>query len=440
MYFSSVTDQSETSIDSPSASAVFTLNLHPRDSLVVRNSSYDDYKLRFLTRLARDSARVDSIYTRLSVAIGGVPSNEPQPSDPSLSAIQAPVVSGTSLGSGEYFSRVAVGRPPRSLYVVIDTGSDVSWVQCEPCFECYSQFDPIFNPTRSSSFHSLTCDSPECRALDTAECRAGRCLYEVSYGDGSYTVGDFVKETLTFDGGDTVEGVALGCGHSNEGLFIGAGGLLGLGGGALSLPSQLNASSFSYCLVDRDSISASTLEFNSDGSPTQDSVSAPMVKNRQMETFYYLGLTGITVGGETLEVPENAFKIDNDGNGGVIIDSGTAVTRLESVVYESLRHEFRKGASHLSAAEGVAIFDTCYDLRGQSSVAVPAVELEFAGGKKLQLPAKNFMIPVDLEGTFCFAFAGTTSPLSIIGNVQQQGTRVRFDLINSLVTFEPNKC
>ncbi|KAJ8445362.1 hypothetical protein Cgig2_010720 [Carnegiea gigantea] len=304
-YSSSVTDQSETSIDSPTSSALFTLNLHPRDSLVVHNSS---------------------------------------------------------------------------------------------------------------------------------------CLYEVSYGDGSYTVGDFIKETLTFDGGDTVEGVALGCGHSNEGLFIGAGGLLGLGGGALSLPSQLNASSFSYCLVDRDSNSASTLEFNSDDSPSQDSVSAPMVKNRQMDTFYYLGITGITVGGETLEVPENAFKIDNDGNGGVIIDSGTAVTRLESAVYELLRREFRKGASHLATAEGVAIFDTCYDLRGQSSVAVPAVELEFAGGKTLQLPAKNFMIPVDLEGTFCFAFAGTASSLSIIGNVQQQGTRVRFDLVNSLVTFEPNKC
>lgn len=35
------------------------------------------------------------------------------------------------------------------------------------------------------------------------------------------------------------------------------------GAGALSFPSQINASSLSYCLVDRDSDSASTPEFNS---------------------------------------------------------------------------------------------------------------------------------------------------------------------------------
>jgi hypothetical protein len=55
----------------------------------------------------------------------------------------------------------------------------------------------------------------------------------------------------------------IGCGHNNEGLFIGAAGLLGLGGGSLSFPSQIITTSFSYCLVDRDSESASTLEFNS---------------------------------------------------------------------------------------------------------------------------------------------------------------------------------
>jgi len=357
--------------------------------------------------------------------------------------LESPIVSGTSQGSGEYFTQVGIGSPPRQLYVVIDTGSDVSWVQCSPCSECYSQSDPIFDPLTSSSFASLSCDSPICGALELSECRGDRCIYEVAYGDGSFTAGDFVTETLTFSGGAAVDNVALGCGHSNEGLFIGAAGLLGLGHGALSLPSQINSTSFSYCLVDRDSDSASILEFNPAESPSLnsvDSVSAQLIKNPQMDSFYYVGLTGIAVGGNPLEIPETSFQIDGDGNGGVIVDSGTAVTRLESAVYESLRDEFRRLTSHLRVAEGVALFDTCYNLSGQTSVEVPAVELVFAGGRRLTLPAKNYMIPVDSEGTFCLALAGTTSSMCIIGNVQQQGTRVGFDLANQVVTFEPNRC
>ncbi|CAN1782859.1 Mitochondrial import receptor subunit TOM70 [Linum perenne] len=43
--------------------------------------------------------------------------------------------------------------------------------------------------------------------------------------------------------------IALGCGHDNEGIFVGAAGLLELGDDQLSLTSQFNATSFSYCLV-----------------------------------------------------------------------------------------------------------------------------------------------------------------------------------------------
>ncbi|KAL6189165.1 hypothetical protein ACLB2K_040555 [Fragaria x ananassa] len=41
------------------------------------------------------------------------------------------------------------------LYMVLDTGSDVVWLQCAPCKRCYSQTDPVFDPRKSSSFSSL---------------------------------------------------------------------------------------------------------------------------------------------------------------------------------------------------------------------------------------------------------------------------------------------
>ncbi|KAL6188564.1 hypothetical protein ACLB2K_039956 [Fragaria x ananassa] len=56
------------------------------------------------------------------------------------------------------------------LYMVLDTGSDVVWLQCAPCKRCYSQTDPVFDPRKSSSFSSLPCSSPLCRHLDSPGC------------------------------------------------------------------------------------------------------------------------------------------------------------------------------------------------------------------------------------------------------------------------------
>ncbi|XP_057765716.1 protein ASPARTIC PROTEASE IN GUARD CELL 1-like [Salvia miltiorrhiza] len=422
-----------------SSHSALSFDLHPR--LSVRGTSEKNYKTLTLARLARDSARVKAIQTRLDLVRLGIVKADLTPLEAEVETekLEGPVISGTSQGSGEYFSRVGVGNPPTQAYMVLDTGSDVNWVQCAPCADCYQQADPIFDPGLSSTFTPLTCDTQQCRSLDVSECRNDTCLYEVSYGDGSYTVGDFVTETVTFGGSQAVDNIAIGCGHTNEGLFVGAAGLIGLGGGKLSFPSQINATSFSYCLVDRDSDSASTLDFNAAAPPG--AVTAPLVRNSKLDTFYYLDLSGISVSGELLPISPSTFKLNEDsGNGGVIVDSGTAVTRLQTEAYNAMRDAFKRGTGHLPAADGVALFDTCYNLSSKKSVEVPTVSFHFSNGKELGLPAKNYMIPVDSSGTFCFAFAPTSSALGIIGNVQQQGTRVSYDLANSLIAFSPNKC
>lgn len=435
----SFSEQEQEQRQEQTSSGSFSVRLHPRESLV--RTPYREYKALVLARLGRDSARVDALASKLNLALNNVTRTdltplrtEIQPED-----LSTPVVSGTSQGSGEYFSRIGVGTPAKQFYMVLDTGSDVNWLQCQPCTDCYQQTDPVFTPSSSSSYTALTCESPQCGSLEVSACRTGKCLYQVSYGDGSFTVGDFVTETVSFGDSGSVNDVALGCGHDNEGLFMGSAGLLGLGGGPLSLTKQVKASSFSYCLVDRDSSKSSTLDFNS-AAPGAESVFAPLVKNGKVDTFYYVGLTGMSVGGKTVSIPPSLFQMDESGDGGIIVDSGTAITRLQTQAYNSLRDAFVKLTPDLKSTSGVALFDTCYDFSSLSSVQVPTVSFQFTGGRSLALPAKNYLIPVDSAGTFCFAFAPTTSSLSIIGNVQQQGTRVTFDLANSRVGFTPNKC
>ncbi|XP_038878113.1 protein ASPARTIC PROTEASE IN GUARD CELL 1 [Benincasa hispida] len=418
-----------------------SLPLHPR--LTLYNPSYKDYGSLVRARLARDAVRVQSLNRNLELSLnGGQKIGAGINGSESADSITAPVVSGQSLGNGgEYFARIGVGQPVQSFYLVPDTGSDVTWLQCQPCAAekaCYKQIDPIFDPKSSSSYTALSCNSQQCQLLDKANCNSDVCQYQVNYGDGSFTTGELATETLSFGNSNSIPNLPIGCGHDNEGLFVGAAGLIGLGGGAISLSSQLKASSFSYCLVDLDSDSSSTLEFNTDR--PSDSLTSPLVKNDRFHSYRYVKVVGMSVGGNPLPISSTRFEIDESGLGGIIVDSGTTITQLPSDVYESLREAFVKQTSNLPPAQGISLFDTCYDLSGQSSVEVPVIAFVLPGENSLRLPAKNYLIPVDSDGTYCLAFFKTRSSLSIIGSFQQQGIRVSYDLANSLVGFSTNKC
>ncbi|KAJ8628795.1 hypothetical protein MRB53_022118 [Persea americana] len=196
---------------------------------------------------------------------------------------------------------------------------------------------------------NISCQSSICGRLENAGCHAGRCRYEVSYSDGSYTKGTLALETLTF--GDTaVHNVAIGCGHKNHGLFVGAAGLLGLGGGSMSFIGQLGGQmggAFSYCLMSRGTESNGSLVFGRDAVPVG-ATWVPLLRNPQAPSFYYVGLAGLGVGAARVPVPEDMFRLTELGEGGVVMDTGTAVTRFPNPAYQNNRvHETHYIPSHL---------------------------------------------------------------------------------------------
>ncbi|KAG6386522.1 hypothetical protein SASPL_155425 [Salvia splendens] len=166
----------------------------------------------------------------------------------------------------------------------------------------------------------------------------------------------------------------------------------------------------------------------------------PLLQNLRAPSFYYIGLSGLGVGGTRVPVSEDAFKLSESGDGGVVMDTGTAVTRLPAAAYAAFRDAFLAETANLPRVGGVSIFDTCYDLNGFVTVRVPTVSFFLSGGPILTLPARNFLIPVDERGTFCFAFAPSPSDLSIIGNIQQEGIQISFNGANGYVGFGPNVC
>ena len=120
----------------------------------------------------------------------------------------------------------------------------------------------------------------------------------------------------------------FGCGHWNRGLFHGAAGLLGLGRGPLSFASQLQSlygHSFSYCLVDRNSDAnvCSKLIFGEDkdllNHPNLNFTSLFSGKENSVDTFYYVQIKSIIVGGEVLNIPEETWQLSADGSGGSVV-------------------------------------------------------------------------------------------------------------------------
>ncbi|XP_022945579.1 protein ASPARTIC PROTEASE IN GUARD CELL 2-like [Cucurbita moschata] len=413
----------------------FKLKLVHRDELPHIHGQHQGFD----ERIKRDVKRVATLVRRLSRY--DTDSSGVQDNNYKVANFGTGVISGMEEGNGEYFVRIGVGSPPRSQYMVIDSGSDIVWVQCQPCRQCYQQSDPVFNPAESTSYTGVSCGSAVCDRLENAGCHAGRCRYEVSYGDGSYTKGTLALETLTI-GEVMIHDMAIGCGHTNQGMFIGAAGLLGLGGGSMSFVGQLGGQTggaFSYCLVSRGIGSTGTLEFGRGAMPVG-ATWISLVRNPNAPSFYYIGLAGVGVGGIKVPIPEETFQLTEYGTNGVVMDTGTAVTRLPTAAYVAFRDSFTAQTSNLPRAPGVSIFDTCYNLNGFESVRVPTVSFYFSDGPVLTLPANNFLIPVDSAGTFCFAFAPSPSGLSIIGNIQQGGIQISFDGANGFVGFGPNIC
>ncbi|CAO1945797.1 unnamed protein product [Urochloa humidicola] len=393
--------------------------------------------------------------------------------------LRSPVISGLPFDSGEYFAAIGVGDPPTRALVVIDTGSDLTWLQCAPCRRCYRQLTPLYDPQRSASYRPIPCASTRCRGVlryPGCDPRTGGCLYMVVYGDGSSSTGHLVTDRLVFPGDDGTttravhvhHNVTIGCGHDNGGLLDSAAGLLGVGRGELSFPAQAAPAYgrvFSYCLGDRaarrrgtTSASSAYLVFGRAPEPPSTAFT-PLRTNPRRPNLYYVDMAGFSVGSERVAAGisgagRSSLALDPaTGRGGVVVDSGTAISRLAGDAYAAVRDAFdaRAAAGGARRVTGnlSSVFDACYDLRGGggggrgATVRVPSVVLHFAGGADMVLPPANYLVPVvggDRRTYFCLALQAADDGLNVLGNVQQQGFGVTFDVERGRIGFAPNVC
>ena len=243
-----------------------------------------------------------------------------------------------------------------------------------------------------------------------------------------------------------VQDFRFGCSHNIWGLFGQSAGVLGLGRGRTSLMVQAGnkySGMFAYCLS-ADPSGTGFLDFGP-GATAMAAVAVKEARQTPMLTYkgpryYYVGMTGIKVGGHLLPISRSIFS-----TAGTLIDSGTVITRLPPLAYRQLRSAFAKDMAALGYQKAPGWFemlDTCFNLTGlQGIVLLPTVSLVFQGGASLDMDATGILYVANVSHA-CLAFAANNrnNDVAVIGSTQQKTYSFMYDIGKKVVGFTPGAC
>ncbi|KAI6706419.1 hypothetical protein NL676_009381 [Syzygium grande] len=320
-----------------------------------------------------------------------------------------------------------------------DSPCGLTWTQCEPCVgSCYTQSEPIFNPSQSSSYANISRASASCSQLGGSGCSGSTCLYSIKYADQSFSRGFFATEKLTITPTEVIDNFEFGCGENNSGTFGGAAGLMGLSDNSISFVEQTATKYgkyFSYCLPSTPSYTGH-LTFGKDGGAASSVSFTPLSTVPQSSEFYGISIVGISVDGNPLSITSTVFS-----SGGAVIDSGTVITRLPPTAYSALRTAFRNAMANYTMAPAFLFLDTCYDFSKERTITVPPITFSFAGGVDVDLDPSGIFYVVKASQV-CLAFAPNRadSNLGIYGNTQQKTFEVVYDVAGGKLGFGSNGC
>ncbi|XP_020592943.1 aspartic proteinase CDR1-like [Phalaenopsis equestris] len=352
----------------------------------------------------------------------------------------------------EYLMSFYLGTPTKKILAIADTGSDLIWVQCAPCNECYSQTAPLFDPQASSTYKTISCNTDPCSILPQSSCGPSlQCYYQYGYGDRSIVEGYLSTETIGFDSTSgrpvQIPTTLFGCTHQSNGTFDkNDAGLVGLGGGKLSLIRQLGStigSKFSYCLPSSTQTSeTSKLNFGSNAVVSgSNAVTTPLISGSP-DTFYFLSLEHISVAGKIVTV-EKPTQIKASAQGNIIIDSGTTLTLLDDNTLQSVESNVKSSVSLSQVTDPNGVFNLCFDVSGSgASAQFPEITFQFSGGASVVLQQSNAFVEAS-QNILCLAMVSsgsTPDSISIFGNIAQQNFHIGYDLSSMQLTFAPTDC
>ncbi|RCV28097.1 hypothetical protein SEVIR_5G383800v4 [Setaria viridis] len=364
---------------------------------------------------------------------------------------------------------LAVGTPPQNVTMVLDTGSELSWLLCAPGRQGNASTaarGASFRPRASGTFAAVPCGSPQCSSRDlpappSCDGASRRCSVSLSYADGSSSDGALATDVFAVGDAPPLRS-AFGCmssAYDSSPDGVATAGLLGMNRGTLSFVSQASTRRFSYCISDRDD--AGVLLLGHSDLPFLPLNYTPLYQPTLPLPYfdrvaYSVQLLGIRVGGKPLPIPASVLAPDHTGAGQTMVDSGTQFTFLLGDAYSALKAEFLKQTKPILPALDdpnfafQEAFDTCFRVpagRPPPSARLPAVSLLFKGAE-MSVAGDRLLYKVPGErrggdGVWCLTFGNADMvPLTayVIGHHHQMNLWVEYDLERGRVGLAPVKC
>ncbi|XP_021775203.1 aspartic proteinase CDR1-like [Chenopodium quinoa] len=381
-------------------------------------------------------------------------------------SVKLPMYAAADYEMGEYVVDIDVGNPPTKLRLVVDTGSDLTWVKCKKGNRRYFSDNEALNVDKSLTYKPISCESALCKeeftslsSLDICPNVNAPCLYNYSYGDnGLWTYGMFGKDitTLPTTTGKPVKlpKLLIGCSESftDKDTMKHADGVLGLGINpyAFSLHAVVQfGGSFSYCLVDHLSPTNVTnyLIFGDykEKAPTQEFMRYTALLVSDSAPYYWLNVKGISLNHRMLNIDPIVW--DRDADGGTILDSGTAATywaeptyrAIMDVLVPALEKDHPKIEQY--RGDGKLDFEYCFNSTATpfNPKQVPRLEIHFMDGARFKPLVKSYIVD-DGPDISCIGFLEAPTGLNVIGNIMQQNYLWEFDLHQHTIGFVSSTC
>lgn len=352
--------------------------------------------------------------------------------------------------AGYYNVTINIGQPPRPYFLDVDTGSDLTWLQCDaPCRQCIEAPHPLYKPSNQL----VPCKDPICTSLrGDQDCEdPDQCDYEVEYADGGSSLGVLVKDyfLLNSTNGKRLNPLlALGCGYDQlEGRSSHPlDGILGLGKGISSIPSQLSSQGLvknviGHCLSGRG---GGFLFFGDDIYDSSRISWTPM--SRDYIKYYSPGLAEMIFDGKSTGIR----------NLPVVFDSGSSYSYLNSQAYQGLLSSLRKilAGKPLTEADnedttlpicwkGKRPFKSVRDVRKYFKTFT----LSFNSGGRFkthfEFPPEAYLI-ISYKGNACLGVLNGTQvglrDLNVIGDISMLDRMVIYNNEKQAIGWAPANC
>ncbi|XP_043717689.1 aspartic proteinase CDR1-like [Telopea speciosissima] len=339
-----------------------------------------------------------------------------------------------------YVAQVGIGSfPPLPgpkvipYFFMMDTGSELTWVQCEGCDPCFPLQQQNFPYKRSQSYKPIPCGDPTC-PTPKQDCFQSFCGFRISYGESPSpsAVGEIIRETLTFPsdfrGTESYSTLFLGCGFQSRNFRFPQqnqiGGILGLGfGGPRTFPlwNQVGKKRFSYFLCTSEHTNSKLYIGEGAKMVGPQVLSTPLLRGSK-PTLYYVDLQDISIQNVRLGL-QGSFS------SGTAIDTGCPISLLVSNAYARVRIGFVQYFTQFhiqpydngSKPKDVPILDLCFP-NPSGFNRYPTMTFHFKGADLVVQPPGIFMV-----GRNYICVALKSGPATMIGVFQQTNYKFSYD-------------